>query len=74
MMDIPLIEVNEHGEDAKGNSYGDIATEDAVLDGFVINRPVRLKFPNGSIVVTNEVRITAKGMEKAAEMHKLDLH
>lgn len=60
------VHVDELGRDKDGNEYGHVASDDAVKEGLCVNEPVRLRYPDGYTTVTNEVRITEKGLAKIA--------
>ena len=58
------IDVNELGRDKEGNDFGHVASPDAIREGLCVNEPVRLRYPNGDIVASTELRMTPKGMAK----------
>lgn len=69
-----IINVDASGRDADGNDYGLVASREAVRDGLAENRIVRLRYPDGRTVSANEVRVTAKGLVKLAELLEQPVH
>ncbi len=63
---IPIIHVDNAGADADGATYDMEASPEAIADGFVCMRPVLLCFPDGSMIPSEEVRLTPKGMSVIA--------
>jgi hypothetical protein len=57
------VDVNEKGIDANGNDYSDVAAPEAIRAGLVVNEPICLRYPDGTLVTSSEVRITANGMD-----------
>lgn len=67
------VNVNFSGEDAKGDTFDQIAAEEMVLQGYMINVPVIQKYPNGDLVEGNEVLITQSGMDFLKRELPLDI-
>ncbi len=67
------VNVNLQKVDAEGNEYGDVATPEVVANGWMINKPIRLRLPDGSTVISNEVLITPKGLEHLRREMPIDL-
>lgn len=62
-----VIDVDANGRAADGSDFSDVAAPDAVKAGFVINKPVTLRFPDGTLKRTTQARITPKGMKVLAQ-------
>lgn len=58
----PIIDVDANGVDADGLDYAYRASKQAVADGFVTERAVRLRYPDGTIKNAFEVMLTPLGV------------
>lgn len=67
MSDLRKIMVNDHGQPLDGSELF-TASRKAVKDGFMVNAPVILCYPNGREVRGHEARVTQKGLRQAALM------
>ncbi|MEF9605830.1 hypothetical protein O4J55_27290 [Paracoccus sp. PXZ] len=67
MTEVRKIMVDDSGRPLDGSELF-TATRQAVEDGFVVNAPVILCYPNGREVRGHEARMTQKGLRQAAMM------
>ena len=64
-----VIDVNVLGEPIDGTSIRQ-ASEWAIAQGLMVNNPVVLRFPNGTLREGSEAEFTAKGLDFLAEVMK----
>lgn len=62
-----IIDVNKRGRDAAGETYDQIAAPHVVAMGWMVNEPVRLRYPNGKFRDGNRVLVTPKGLAELAK-------
>lgn len=60
----PMIDVDARGFDADGVDFNCEASPQALRDGLVTTRIVRLRYPDGQVRLCNEIRITEKGLSR----------
>ncbi|EFL88278.1 two component transcriptional regulator [Ahrensia sp. R2A130] len=60
---MPIIQVNADGRSSDGEEYDDIASDEMVSKGYMINVPVILQHPDGRLEQSSQVRVTPSGIE-----------
>jgi hypothetical protein len=65
---LPIVDVDEFGLDADGDSYDAFAAPEMVEAGLLLNRPVLIRLPDGRLLEANQVRITPAGFEHLQRM------
>lgn len=63
MTNVPIIDVNWEGVSKEGETYDLLASDEAVAAGYMFNKPVRLRFPDGVICDVEYGVFTEKGMD-----------
>jgi predicted component of type VI protein secretion system len=58
-----VIDVDAKGRDAAGNAFDWVASQEAVSQGYMVNVPVRLRFPDGLTLDTTQAMVTPKGLK-----------
>ncbi|WP_332116084.1 hypothetical protein [Azorhizobium caulinodans] len=61
-----IIDVDQFGRDAEGNAFDIVAEPEIVAAGLMVNRPVTLRFPCGTMIETTQAALTPKGLEQIA--------
>jgi hypothetical protein len=72
MSDTLVIHVDSEGRDKNGNVYDHAAMPEMVRDGYMINRPVLVKYPDGRVMTGTEVLFTQRGMEKLKREYPIE--
>lgn len=60
-----VIHVDADGVSPDGDTFELVATPDAIRDGFMVNVPVTLVFPDGRRLDTTQAKVTPLGMAVA---------
>ncbi|WP_116654888.1 hypothetical protein [Pelagibacterium sediminicola] len=63
MAKLRMIHVDAKGIAPDGETFTNVAAPEMVAAGYMLNEPVLLRFPDGLIVRSTQVRITPAGMD-----------
>ena len=70
---VPICKVDENGVGINGEDFTNVATDEMVDQGFMVNRPVLLQYPDGSMVESTQVFVTQSGLEFLRRQVPLEL-
>lgn len=64
---LAVIDVDANGHGPDGEDFGLVADQDHVDAGYFVNRPVALRFPDGTVIEGNRVLVTEDGRDFLVE-------
>lgn len=59
-----IIDVDLNGVSADGEDFSDVAAPEAVEAGYMVNTPVRLRYPDGSVREATRAEVTQRGLDQ----------